>query len=66
MPYASVNYGCMQAGPPEWGGEQGWLGLASKLPFCYVIYPRNGDILQNPVVIINSHLPQYDAKYLLL
>lgn len=56
----------MQAGPPELGGEQGWLGLASKLPFCYVIYPRNGDILQNPVVIINSHLPQYDAKYLLL
>ena len=56
----------MQAGPPEWGGEQGWLDLASKLPFCYVIYPSKGDILQNPVVIINSHLPQYDAKYLLL
>lgn len=35
----------MQAGPPEWGGEQGWLELASKLPFCYVIYPSKGDIL---------------------
>ena len=56
----------MQAGPPEWGGEQGWLGLASKLPFCYVIHPSKGDILQNPVVIINSHLPQYDVKHLLL
>ena len=56
----------MQAGPPELGGEQGWLGLDSKLPFCYVIYPSKGDILQNPVVIINSHLPQYDAKHLLL
>ena len=56
----------MQAGPPELGGEQGWLGLDSKLPFCYVIHPSKGDILQNPVVIINSHLPQSQADHPLL
>ena len=45
-----------------------WLGLASKLEYycCssyYVTYPIEGDILQNPVVIINNHLLlQYDAK----
>ena len=56
----------MQA--PGGGGEQGWLGLATKLEFycCssyYVTHPIKGDILQNPVVIINNHLPlQYDAK----
>ena len=44
------------------------LGLASKLEYycCssyYVTHPIEGDILQNPVVIINNHLPpQYDAK----
>ena len=50
----------MQA--PGGGGEQGWLGLATKLEFycCssyYVTHPIKGDILQNPVVIINNHLP---------
>ena len=46
-----------------------WLGLAySKLEYhgCssyYVTHPVEGDIMQNPVVIINNHLlPQYDAK----
>ena len=44
------------------------LGIASKLEYycCssyYVTHPVDGDILQNPVVIINNHLPlQYDAK----
>ena len=44
------------------------LGLARKLEYycCssyYVTHPIEGDILQNPVVIINNHLPlQYDAK----
>ena len=44
------------------------LGLAGKLEYycCssyYVTNPIEGDKLQNPVVIINNHLPlQYDAK----
>ena len=49
------------------GGEQVWLGLASKLWYYRlsnynVVHPIKGDILQNSVVIINNHLPQYDAK----
>ena len=44
------------------GGEQGWLRLAGKLEYycCssyYVTHPNKGYLLQNPVVIINNHLP---------
>ena len=58
MPYASVSQGCVQA--QGGGGQQSWLGLASKLEYycCssyYVTHPIEGDILQNPVVI-NNHL----------
>ena len=48
--------------------SKGWLGLASKLEcYCcssyYVAHTIEGDVLQNPVVIINNHLPlQCDAK----
>ena len=66
MPYASVSEGCVQT---QGGGrQQRWLGLASKLEcYCcssyYVAHTIEGDVLQNPVVIINNHLPlQCDAK----
>ena len=48
--------------------SKGWLGLASKLEYyccsnCYVTHPIKGDILQNPFVIINNHLPLQYAKW---
>ena len=64
MPYASVSQAVCKL-------KEGWRAgvevLAIKLwYYCWssynVIHPIKGDILQNPVVIINNHLPQYDAK----